>query len=63
MTGARSLLTPECPTQAFPGWLDLLAALRPETVKFEVSSYLLIVALVALWIWRRAPRGGGRRNE
>jgi hypothetical protein len=36
----------------------------PETVRLEVSSYILIVALVALWIWRRyAPRGGGRRNE
>jgi hypothetical protein len=39
------------------GWLDLLASLMPETVKVEVSSYLLIVALVALWMWRRPPRG------
>jgi hypothetical protein len=29
----------------------------PETVKLEVSSYLLIVALVALWMWRREPPG------
>jgi hypothetical protein len=25
----------------------------PETVRFEVSSWVLIVAVVALWIWRR----------
>jgi hypothetical protein len=30
----------------------------PETVKLEVSSFLLIIALLALWIWRRSPRGG-----
>ena len=54
----------EHPAQALR-WLDLLATLMPETVKLEVSSYLLIVALVALWIWRRHPgtRGEGRRNE
>jgi hypothetical protein len=63
MTDGHSLSAFEHPAQAFPGWLDLLAALMPETVKFEVSSYLLIVALVALWIWRHPPRGGGRRNE
>ena len=32
-----------------------LAQIMPETVKFEVSSYVLIVALLALWIWRRPP--------
>ena len=53
----------EHPAQAFPGWFDLLATLMPETVKLEVSSYLLIIALVALWIWRHPPRRGGRRNE
>jgi ABC-type nickel/cobalt efflux system permease component RcnA len=35
----------------------------PETVRLEVSSYLLIVALVALWIWRHPLRRGRRRNE
>ena len=49
-------VTFEHPDQAFPGWLDLLATLMPETVRFEVSSWVLIVAVVALWIWRR-PRG------
>jgi hypothetical protein len=50
-------LPPEQPARGL-GWLDLLATLMPETVKLEVSSYLLIVALVALWIWRScAPRG------
>jgi hypothetical protein len=45
------------------GWLDLLAQLMPETVKLEVSSYLLVVALVALWIWRHPPGGGGHGRE
>ncbi len=54
--------TPELPAQAL-GWLDLLAQLMPETVKFEVSSYVLIVALVALWICRHTPRRGGRQKE
>jgi hypothetical protein len=49
MTHGRSLPTPEHPAQAL-GWLDVLANLMPETVKLEVSSYLLIVALVALCI-------------
>jgi hypothetical protein len=49
-------LLSEHPTQAL-GWLDLLATLMPETVRIEVSSYFLIVALVALWIWRRYPPG------
>jgi hypothetical protein len=31
----------------------------PETVHFEVSSFLLIVAMVALWIWRQPPQGSG----
>lgn len=56
MTNGPSLC--EHPAQAFPGWLDLLATLMPETVKLEVSSWVLIVAVVALWIWRScAPRG------
>ena len=46
-----------------PSWLELLAPLMPETVKVEVSSYLLIFALVALWVWRHPPRGGRRRDE
>ena len=50
------LLAPEHPAQAL-GWLDVLATLMPETVKLEVSGYLLIVALLALWIWRRPPPG------
>jgi hypothetical protein len=54
MTDGRTLLALDHPAPAFPGWLDLLATLMPETVKLEVSSYLLIVALVALWIWRPA---------
>ena len=58
MTNGPSL--PEHPTHAL-GWLDMLAPLMPETVKLEVSSYLLIVALVALWIWRHPP--GRRRDE
>jgi hypothetical protein len=62
MTNGPDLPTPELPAQAL-GWLDLLAQLMPETVKFEVSSYVLIVALVALWIWRHPPRGGGRQKE
>jgi hypothetical protein len=36
-------------------WLDVLAEFLPETVKVEVSSGLLIAALLALWIWRRPP--------
>jgi hypothetical protein len=63
MTNGHSLS--EHAAQAI-GWLDLLANLMPETVKvdFEVSGYLVFVvaSLVALWIWRRYPRGG-RRNE
>ena len=58
MTNGHSLPAVEPPAQAL-GWLDLLAELMPETVKIEVSSYLLIVALLALWIWRHPPRGGG----
>jgi hypothetical protein len=50
------------PAQVFPSWLDPLAQLMPETVRIEVSSYVLIAALVALWIWRHPPRGR-RRNE
>jgi len=50
------LLAPEHPAQAL-GWLDVLATLMPETVKLEVSGYLLVVALLALWIWRRPPPG------
>lgn len=46
------------------GWLDLLASLMPEIVKFEVSSWVLIAAVVALWIWRRHPSRGDRpQNE
>jgi hypothetical protein len=55
----------EHPAQAL-GWLDLLASLMPETVKLEVSGYLVFVlgSLVALWIWRRYPvKGAGQRNE
>ena len=51
---------------AISGWPDLLAQLMPETVKIEVSSYVLIAILVALWIWRRPPHKGGglpRRTE
>ena len=61
MTNGPSLY--EHPAQAFPGWLDLLAALMPETVKVEVSGCLVFMvgSLVALWIWRRYP--GRRRNE
>ena len=51
----------EHPAQAL-GWLDLLATLMPETVRIEVSSYVLIVVVVALWVWRRCPPGG-RRTE
>jgi hypothetical protein len=43
---------PEHPAQAL-SWLDLLVEVLPETVKIEVSSGLLIAALLALWIWRR----------
>ena len=52
----------EQPTQAFPGWLEQLAQLMPETVKIEVSGWVLIAVLVALWIWRHPPRGGGRQR-
>jgi hypothetical protein len=54
----------EHPTQVV-GWLEVLMVLMPETVKVEVSSYVLVVALVALWIWRRysSPREGGGRSE
>lgn len=50
----HNVTPPEYPAQAL-GWLDLLAALMPETVRvdFEFSSWVLIVAIVALWIWRR----------
>ena len=59
----HNVISPEHPAQAL-GWLDLLVSLMPETVKLEVSSYILIVAVAALWIWRRyPPRGGGHRNE
>ena len=53
-------LSPEHLAQAL---LGVLATLMPETVRLEVSSYLLIVALVALWIWRHPLRRGRRRNE
>jgi hypothetical protein len=46
-----------------PDWLGPLAPPIPETVKIEVSSHLLIVALVALWIWRQSSKGGTRRKE
>jgi hypothetical protein len=52
MTNGHFIL--ENPPQAL-GWLDVLLTLMPETVKIEVSSYFLIVALLALWIWRRCP--------
>ena len=55
MTNGPSLS--EHPAQAL-GWLDLLATLMPETVRVEISSYFLIVAVVALWIWRKHPSGG-----
>jgi hypothetical protein len=56
-------LLSEHPAQAL-GWLDLLATLMPETVRVEVSSWVLIVAVVALWVWRRWPPGrGGAENE
>ena len=42
-------------------WLEPLLRLLPETVKLEMSSSLLIAALLALWIWRRG--GGHRRND
>jgi uncharacterized protein (DUF2126 family) len=58
MTNGRNLPSLEPSAQAL-GWLELLAELMPETVKIEVSSYLLIVALLALWIWRHPPRGRG----
>ena len=49
----------EHPAQAL-GWLDLLATLMSETVKFhfEVSGYLVFVfgSLMALWIWKRSRR-------
>jgi hypothetical protein len=48
------LIPPEHPAQAI-GWLDMLASLMPETAKLEVSSWVLIVAVVALWICRRYP--------
>ena len=48
---------------ASSGWLEMLAQLMPETVKVEVSSYVLIVALVALWIWRHPRKGEGRQSE
>jgi hypothetical protein len=59
----NGLPLPEHPAQAI-GWVDLLASLMPETVKVELSGYLVFVfaSLLALWIWRRYPRGG-RRNE
>ena len=61
----HNVTLPEHPAQAL-GWLDLLASLMPETVRFdfEVSGYLVFVfaSLVALWIWRRYPPRG-RRNE
>ena len=56
----------EHPAQAFPGWLDLLATLMPDTVEIKVSGYLVFVfaALAAVWIWRRYPKSGRqRRNE
>jgi hypothetical protein len=53
----HNVTLPEHPAQAI-GWLDLLASLMPETAKIEVSSYFLIVALVALWMWRRPPPPG-----
>ena len=58
----HNVTPPEHSAQAL-GWLDLLATLMPETIRvdFEFSSWVLIVAVVALWIWRRPP--GGRRHE
>ena len=58
MINGPGLSACELPAQA-SGWLALLAELMPETVHFDASSYLLIFALLALWIWRRPPRGGG----
>jgi hypothetical protein len=55
MTNGPDLPSSEHFVQAIPGWLDALAQIMPETVKIEVSSYVLIVALVALWIWRHPP--------
>ena len=63
MTNGRDLPTPELLAQAVPGWLDVLAQLMPETVKIEVSSYVLIAVLVAMRIWRHPRKGGRRRNE
>jgi hypothetical protein len=58
MTHGQKHPTFEVLSQAPADWLSLVAQLMPETVKIEFSSYLLIVALVALWIWLHPPRGG-----
>jgi hypothetical protein len=54
MTTGQTLLEIEHHARAL-GWLDMLAEFLPETIKVEVSSALLIAALLALWIWRRPP--------
>ena len=53
MTDVLAIL-PEHPDQAL-SWLEMLIVLMPETVKLEVSSFFLIVALVTVWMWRRHP--------
>ena len=55
MTDGRNLPAAELSAQAL-GWLDPLAQLMPETVRIEVSSYVLIAGLVALWV---VPREAG----
>ena len=62
MTVGRTFLDPEHPAQAL-GWLDVLTELVPETVHLEVSSFLLIVLLVALSIWRSRPGEADRRSD
>jgi hypothetical protein len=61
MTHAPIFLGIEHPARAL-GWLDLLAALMPGTVHLEVSGFLVVALLVALWILR-GPPGGGRPRK
>jgi hypothetical protein len=38
--------------QATSSWPEMLLELLPPTLKIEVSSGWLVVALIALWLWR-----------
>ena len=55
MTNGHNIPAIEHPGQAL-GWLDMLAQVMPPTVEIRFSSWLVIAAIIAFWIWRRSSQ-------